>query len=88
MIKLKTSPETKEFSTRDIYLSAALKLHGLQLIKITVDNNNKGIFVFSDSPDREKLVNDYFNGSLVGSHKHYVTSWKDIKGLLFETIRK
>jgi len=74
----------KTFDTHDLYLAVALKLHGFRLIKIERDGKGRGSFVFEDREDRSRYVQEYFSGELTGSLKFYASTWKDLKGLLYE----
>jgi hypothetical protein len=74
---------SKTFKTTDIHLSAALKLHGFKLVTIEKDVSSKrGIFIFEDEPRRRQLVQDFFEGSLQGSLKKYISLWSDLKALI------
>ena len=74
----------KMFNTHDIYLAAALKLHGFKLITLENDGNGRGSFVFEDRGDRPQYVQEYFSGELMGSLKSYASTWKDLKSLFYE----
>lgn len=72
------------YKTGDLYVASMLRLHGLKLIGITKEND-KGIFIFQDKPDRPALVRDYFSGQLAGSLKHFASLWSDLKNLAAQT---
>ena len=73
----------RTFQTTDIHLSAALKLHGFKLLSIDKNpRTHRGSFVFEDRINRPKLVQAFFDGSLQGSLKQYVSIWGDLKGLV------
>ncbi len=74
----------KTFDTHDLYLAAALKLHGFKIVDLKRDGNGRGIFVFEDRPDRAKYVRDYFSGELQGSLKYFSNAWSDLKSLVNE----
>jgi len=74
----------KTFETHDLYLSAALKLHGFRLIDLKKDQKGKGLFVWEDKPDRSKYVRDYFAGELQGSLKGFADAWSALRALLTE----
>ena len=72
----------RSFETHDIYLSAALKLHGFKLLDLKSDGRGKGIFVFEDKQDRPEFVKSYFSGELTGSLKSFSNAWSDLKSLV------
>jgi hypothetical protein len=84
-MKMKMDTETKpHYETYDIYLAAALKIHGFKLITFNKDDRGRGTFVFEDKDNRPQLVQKYFSGELSGNLKSFVSAWRDLKGLLFE----
>lgn len=74
----------KTFETHDLYLAAALKLHGFKIIDIKKNGNGRGIFIFEDRPDRSGFVRGYFSGELTGSLKGFSNAWADLKSLVSE----
>ncbi len=74
----------KTFETHDLYLAAALKIHGFKIIDIKKKGNGRGIFVFEDQTDRCNLVKGYFSGELTGSLKAFSNAWSDLKALVSE----
>ncbi len=84
--KMKKDSEKKPiYSTSDIYVSAILKLNGFKLITFSKDQRGRGTFVFEDRDDRPALIQEYFSGQLTGNLKAFISTWKDLKGLLYET---
>ena len=73
--------DNRSFSTGDIYIAALLKTAGLNFIGITKDGT-RGIFRFDDSPEREKLILDFYNGRAVQNVKAYVDHWMNFKKLV------
>lgn len=73
-----------KFKTSDLYLAAALKIHGFKLLDIEF-TGHKGIFIFADSANRPKIVRDYFSGELTGSLKSFSNAWSDLKSCVIET---
>ena len=69
------------FSTADIYIAALLKTAGLSFIGIT-KNGTRGIFKFEDSPERKKLILDFYNGRAMQNVKAYVDHWMNFKKLV------
>jgi len=76
---------TEIFRTNDLYLSAALKIHGFKLLKVEKDLRGRGTFIFQDRPNRSDVVTKYFSGELTGSLKDFSNAWADLKTLLNQT---
>ncbi len=74
----------KLFETSDLYLSAALKIHGFRLVDLRKNGNSRGIFIFEDQENRERYVKDYFSGELTGSLKAFSNAWSDLKSMVVE----
>jgi len=74
----------KTFETHDLYLAAALKIHGFKLIDLKRDEKGRGIFIFEDQPVRPNYVRNYFSGELLGSLKAFSNAWSDLKSLINE----
>ena len=74
----------KTFETHDLYLAAALKIHGFKIINLKRDANGRGVFIFEDRPDRSNYVRGYFSGELQGSLKGFSNGWSDLKSLINE----
>lgn len=73
----------KSFATNDIHLAAAIKLLSIRLITIQKDvKSKKGIFIFEDWSGRENFIQSFFDGSLQGSLKRYISIWADLKSLI------
>ena len=72
------------FETHDLYLAAALKIHGFRIIDLKRNGNGRGIFVFKDQPNRIQFVKAYFSGELSGSLKAFSNAWADLKSLINE----
>jgi hypothetical protein len=74
----------KLFNTQDLWLSAFLKTKGMKLARIEGETR-RAIFVFEDTEEREKLVKEFYNNSLVG-----ITSLKnamaDLKSAIFNMV--
>ena len=76
--------DQKTFQTHDLYLAAALKIHGFRLIDLKRNGNGRGIFIFEDRPGRHDFVRGYFSGDLTGSLKGFSNAWSDLKSLVSE----
>jgi hypothetical protein len=75
---------SKIFETHDLYLSAALKIHGFKIVDLKKNGNGRGIFMFEDQSTRPQYVKDYFSGELKGSLKAFSNAWADLKSLINE----
>jgi hypothetical protein len=69
------------FSTSDIYVASLLRTAGVKFLAIRKDGP-RGFFIFEDSPAREKLVVDFFNGEAVLNVRQYVDHWMNFKKLV------
>ena len=74
----------KTFETHDLYLAAALKIHGFKIIDLKRNGIGRGIFIFEDQSDRPNYVRNYFSGELFGSLKEFSNAWSDLKSLINE----
>lgn len=72
------------YTTGDIYVASLLRTAGLKFIGIT-KAGNRGVFTFEDSPEREKLILDFYNGEAVQNVRQYVDHWMNFKKLV-ETL--
>jgi hypothetical protein len=76
--------EIKTFETHDLYLAAALKIHGFKIIDLKKNGTGRGTFIFEDQSDRPNYVRNYFSGELCGSLKAFSNAWADLKSLINE----
>lgn len=74
----------KVYSTSDIYLATALKIHKFKLIDFENLSAGRGSFIFEDRDDRPEYVKKYFSGELQGSLREFSSEWKNLKRLIFE----
>jgi len=65
------------FRTSDTALSAALVLHGLNPIGTDLDGRRL-IFKFEDSAYLREVLSAYIGGSLTGSLRAYIATYKDL----------
>lgn len=70
------------FMTTDLYLSAFLKTKGMILIDQIRDNNKKIHFVFKETKNRKKLIQEYFNNGSVNI-ADFKNSLQDLKTIVF-----
>jgi hypothetical protein len=71
----------KTYKTSDIYVAALLRTAGLKFLGV-IKNGGRGVFEFEDSPEREKLILDFFNGQVVQNIRQYVDHWMSFKRLV------
>ncbi len=76
--------EKKTFETHDLYLAAALKIHGFKVMNLRRSANGRGVFIFEDQQSRPEYVKNYFSGELAGSLKAFSNAWADLKSLINE----
>ena len=69
------------FCTEDLYLAALFITGGVKFIGAKREGA-RGIFTFEDSPLREKLMMEYFNGQAVQNIRRYVDHWIALKRLV------
>ena len=78
---LELHPIKQSYKTSDIYIAALLRTAGLKFLGVT-KNGVRGVFEFEDSPDREKLILDFFNGEVVQNIRQYIDNWMHFKKLV------
>jgi len=71
----------QNFETSSFYLSCFLIASGLPLIN-TKRENNKVVWIFENSPDREKLIENFYNGSAQVSAIRLIEIIKRYKALI------
>jgi hypothetical protein len=70
------------FDTSELGLAAFLKVSGLE-IKIMFRKDKKTIFSFKDTPERKKLVDDYFTGKAKVEPLAFRSTMRDLKNYTF-----
>lgn len=80
------SIKKQEYSTTSFYLSAFLIAKGVRLVGLNQTGDfARRDFVFVDSPEREKLVNEYnFNQQAEINVRDFVSAIRQLKSLLHE----
>ena len=68
------------YKVSDLRLAAFLKIKGFRLIRIDRSHNDKGIFVFEDQPNREKLIMDFLNQETSVEPIGYIEVQRNLKG--------
>jgi len=69
------------YTTKDIYIASMLRTAKLKFIGVS-KSEGRGIFKFEDSPEREKLIIDFYNGQVMQNVREYVDHWMNFKKLV------
>jgi hypothetical protein len=72
------------FSTDNFCLAVSLKAKGCKLQHISKDNPRHAIFHFEDTPERERLTQDFWDGKTLIEPRLYNTTQKELKTLLYD----
>lgn len=72
------------FTTQDFWLSGFLLASGFRLVNIQKIDQKRVAFCFEDKAEREKLVQDYFNGVAVINVRDLKASVNNLKTLIYE----
>ncbi len=70
------------FDTPELGLASFLKVSGLE-IKVMFKNKGKTVFSFKDTPERKKLVDDYFTGRARVDPLAFRGTMRDLKNYTF-----
>ena len=70
------------YKTSDLALTTILSL-SFPLIGISPQSNNKSLFIFENSKNLEKLIEEYWSGTLKVEPKVYFNQLKTIKTRLY-----
>lgn len=74
----------KIYQTNNFYLSSILLAKGIKLVNIDRNNPRQCQFVFEDSPQRQKLVEDFLIGKeILIDAKVLIGTIKDLKDKLY-----
>lgn len=74
--------DNKYYQTSDIALATIISLT-FPLIRITPQSSGKSFFVFERNKEMEKLIEDYWSGTLKIEPKVYFNQLKTIKTRLY-----
>jgi hypothetical protein len=80
-----TSSNTTTFATSDISIVAALEMQGHLPIKRFVVDGRQVIFEFADSPELQRVLTAYADGSLFGSIRQHSEAVREIAATLRPT---
>lgn len=68
------------YSVTDLRLAAFLKIKGFKLLRIDRGVNGKGVFVFRNQPNREKLIMSFLNQEESVEPITYIETQRNLKG--------
>jgi len=77
--------QNQYWATYDLGCSAALVTEGFELVSLVRDNPKKIKFVFLQSKNLEKCVDDYFAGRLLVSARSLFDNTKMLKNRIYST---
>jgi hypothetical protein len=72
----------REYSTDNLYLSAALVTAGVKFIKPRRNGTGRILFIFEDDGSIEELEQEFYSGRLCQPVNTYANSWKDLRRLI------
>jgi len=72
----------EKISFTDLALSSYLSLY-FQIIELNTENGIKFEFVFSDSPDLQKAISDFYSNKAQISPLPYFNAIKNLKGRIY-----
>jgi hypothetical protein len=68
-----------EYATSDIYEAASEVTCGFEIIRIDPGQRGRMEFIFKQTEDLDRCVNDFFNGRLVLNVKSFISSWRQLR---------
>lgn len=75
------------FETTDFYLASFLLSQGMRMLELkTVDNYGRKAFVFGDTTERAKLVNEYHLGNPTVDVRNFVASIRRLKSGMYDGV--
>lgn len=84
-IIMKNNNPSEEFQVTDFYLCAFLLAEEMQFIGTRKEDSKKTIFILKDSPERIKLINDFYGHRALVDPLIYKRWIIDLKSLLHNT---
>jgi hypothetical protein len=73
------------FSTDNFALAVFLKTKLCKSLHISKDNPRHAIFHFEDSSEREKLTNDFWEGTALVEPRAFYNNQRELKTLLYDS---
>lgn len=74
---------TKNYTTYDLGLSAALITIGCKLVGIEKTNPKRVLFIFQGEEEIEKKVESFWNNEMIVSPRHYFDNIKMLKNRIY-----
>jgi len=79
------TPQNKPvFSTDNFCLAVSLKAKECKLLHISKDSPRHAIFHFEDTPKRERLTRDFWDGKILIEPRLYNATQKELKTFLYD----
>lgn len=72
------------FSTDNFALAIFLKIKNCKLLQINKQNPRRAIFIFEDTPERERLTKDYWEGKTFVEPQSFYNTQRELKTLLYD----
>ena len=72
------------FSTDNFALAVFLKTKMCKYLHITKENPRHAIFHFEDTPEREKLTNEFWQGMALVEARTFYNNQKELKTMLYD----
>lgn len=82
---MNTKQHKPVFSTDNFPLAVFLKTKMCIYLHISKENPRHATFYFEDTPEREKLTNDYWQGKALVEPKAYYNNQRELKTLLYDS---
>lgn len=81
---MNTNQSKPTFSTDNFCLAVFLKTKSCKYLHITKDNPRHAIFHFENNPEREKLTNEFWEGTALVEPREFYNKQKELKTLLYD----
>ncbi|MDP3973936.1 MAG: DUF5659 domain-containing protein [Candidatus Daviesbacteria bacterium] len=75
--------KNKVFESDNFPLCAYLLSKSCLLLMVKKDNPKRAVFVFEDTPDRERLTNDFFSSRGSVEPNSYFAAQRNLKQLIY-----
>ena len=72
------------FSTDNFALAVFLKTESCKCLHISKNNPRHAIFHFKDTPEREKLTDEFWQGTALVEPRAFFGNQKELKTLLYD----
>jgi hypothetical protein len=71
-----------DFITENLHTASAVKTSGEKLAGFARNPEGRGLFRFKNSEKVQKVVKEYYEGTLTQNVRDYVTNWMILKKLV------